>query len=287
MTMSRQETSLAGAGAMVEGHGGVPCLPRARTSAPDGGGLRRPRLLHALDDVRRARFGLVVAPPGAGKTTLLAQWAAGCGDDVAWLRVDRDDGPPGRLTTRLAEALQAHLPAGERPATVAQLAVALDHRPAPLVVVLDDLHTAAGTHAEAELEQLLLLAPQHVRVLVGSRRWPSVNLARFELPRAVHVSADDLAFRSWEAERLFTEVYRVPLHPDDAVDLVRRTAAGPPGCTCSTSPPRAQRRPRGVPRLPRWRAGRCTRPGTSRARCSRTCPARPAASSSGPRCCPR
>ncbi|WP_146900907.1 BTAD domain-containing putative transcriptional regulator [Cellulomonas aerilata] len=165
-----------------------------------------------------------MAPPGAGKTTLMAQWAATCGTDVAWLRVDRDDGADGRLAARLSEALTDHLVLGGGPATMTQLAIAVERRTEPLVLVLDDLHTVAGTAAEADLERLLLMAPEHIRILLGSRRRPALNFARCELPRTLLVLEDDLAFRGWEVERLFRSVYRTPLSANDAADLARRTA---------------------------------------------------------------
>src|SRR5699024_2829071 len=116
-------------------------LPRARRSVPRVAGLCRPRLLDALDRVHVTGLGLVVAPPGAGKTTLMAQWAQTAGTGVAWLRVERDDVTPERLVDRLAQAVGPALDAP--PAGVAspdELAVAIERRAAPLLLVLDDLH---------------------------------------------------------------------------------------------------------------------------------------------------
>lgn len=210
------------------GTGGT-TLPRARRSVPRVAGVRRARLLAALDRVLVTRLGLVVAPPGAGKTTLMAHWAHTVGADVAWLRVEREDEAPGRLVDRLAQALGEvlDLPAGT--SSLDELAVAIERRTAPLVLVLDDVHTIAGSPAEAAVERLLLLAPVHLHVLMGSRRRPGFNLVRSELPTAVLVTGEDLAMRAPEVQQLFRDIYAVPLGADDAAALARRTAGWPAG----------------------------------------------------------
>ncbi|WP_258724121.1 BTAD domain-containing putative transcriptional regulator [Cellulomonas sp. NS3] len=191
--------------------------------------MRRARLLAALDRVLVTRLGLVVAPPGAGKTTLMAHWAHTVAADVAWLRVEREDVAPGRLVDRLSQALGEVLDLPSGASSSEELAVAIERRTAPLVLVLDDLHTIAGSPAEAVVERLLLLAPVHLHVLMGSRRRPGINLVRSELPTAVHVTGEDLAMRAPEVQQLFRDVYAVPLGADDAAALARRTAGWPAG----------------------------------------------------------
>lgn len=199
-------------------------LPRANTAVPQAAGLRRTRLLGALDSVTRDRMGLVVAPPGSGKTTLMAQWATTCSLPVAWCRLDAAFTGPGRLVGLLHEALAGHLPPGEATAsTPDELALVLEQLARPVLLVLDDLHVLAGLDAEAELEQVLLLAPAELRVLMGSRRMPGFNLARTELPPLVLLTGEDLRFRTWEVETLFRQVHRAPLPPHDTAALTRYT----------------------------------------------------------------
>src|SRR5690625_874850 len=147
-------------------------LPRANTAVPPVTGLRRERLLHALDSVVEDRMGLVVGPPGTGKTTLMAQWVTTCPLPVAWCRLDTGFTGAGRLVALLHQALAPHLPADASPSptTAEELAVALERLAGPVLLVLDDVHVLAGLHAEAALEQVLLLAPARLRVLMGSRR---------------------------------------------------------------------------------------------------------------------
>ena len=202
-------------------------LPGARFEMPSATGLCRARLLLSLDAVLAARLGFVVAPAGSGKTTLMAQWAGTVCGPVAWYRADRADAAPGRLLDRLRTAISRALDVapdhGDRPETVEHLALLVERAPGPVLLVVDDLHVLADTCAEADLERFLLLAPHRLRLLLGTRRLPTFNLAHRELPAPVSVTADDLRFRSWEVERLFRDVYATPLRPDDAAALTRRT----------------------------------------------------------------
>src|SRR5699024_4609887 len=132
---------------------------------------------------------------------LMAQWATDCGLPVAWCRLDAGITGPGRLLTLLWQSLAPHLPARDRrrasPSTPEELTLALEELREPVLLVLDDLHVLAGRGSETELEQVLLLAPPQLRVLVGSRRMPGFNLARTELAPLVLLTGDDLRFRTW------------------------------------------------------------------------------------------
>jgi DNA-binding SARP family transcriptional activator len=205
-------------------------VPRSRLQLPRVAGLRRARLFSTLDGVHAARLGLVIAPPGSGKTTVMAQWAGTVPGPVAWYRADPGDRGSGlaeRLGTALARAYgrgdAAVVPTAPEPDGMAALALALDDRTQPALLVVDDVHLLAGSAAEADLERLLLLAPPLLRVLLGSRRAPTFNLARTEFPAPVTLTADDLRLRSWEVEELYRDLYRTPLCPDDVAALVRHT----------------------------------------------------------------
>ncbi|MEE6282111.1 BTAD domain-containing putative transcriptional regulator [Georgenia sp. MJ170] len=202
-----------------------PLVPQASVAVPPVGGLRRPQLLNALDPVTTTALGLVVAPAGTGKTTLLAQWAVSSTLPVAWCRLDVGATRPGRLVEWLWQALEEYVipPPRVPPRTVEELALALEQHPGRILLVLDDLHRLASSTGEAELEQLLLLAPPQLRVVIGSRQMPSFNLARSELPPIVVLTGDDLRFRTWEVEKLFRSIHRAPLPPQDVAALTRYT----------------------------------------------------------------
>ncbi|RAM38672.1 hypothetical protein DBZ45_03560 [Arthrobacter globiformis] len=193
------------------------------TPAPPVTGLVRPRLIHALEGTAEARLGLVVAPPGTGKTTLLAHWAATHSfESVAWHRSGPPDAQPGRMLGRFAAAVAAAANK-ERARSFPELAAMAHALTISLCFVVDDWHLVAGTCAEAELEQLLSLGCPQIHFLLGSRRPPSFNLARSELPSFVKVESDDLRFRAPEVEQLFRTTYKQPLSSAGVYSLTQRT----------------------------------------------------------------
>ena len=91
-----------------------------------------------------------------------------------------------------------------------------------VLLALDDLHVLAGTGAEEALERLLDLAPTWLQVAATCRQPPAWNLSRLRVSGALReIGAEDLRFRSWEVERLFSELYGEPLPPGDIALLTR------------------------------------------------------------------
>ena len=199
-----------------------PARPQARLSVPSVEGLQRPRLTARLDELDRMRLGMVVAPAGAGKTTLMAQWAQRAPADVAWYRADSGDSTAGAVVSQLGEALAMVSPGHPPARDLRTLVAAIERHESPLVLVVDDLHLVEHTHVEHLLQRLLLTAPPHLRLLVGSRRAPSFNLARTEVPSFL-VTADDLRFRVAETAALFRDVYAHPLPAAGNEQLTRQT----------------------------------------------------------------
>ena len=192
------------------------------TTSPPVTGLVRPRLIHAIRGPAEARLGLVIAPPGTGKTTLLAHWAAQEQAAVGWYRPKSQDVKPGQMLARFATVL-ATAAGGERARSVPELAMMADRLESPLYFVVDDLQELVNTSAESELEQLLSLGSPQLHFLVGSRRPPSFNLARSELPAYVTVNGDDLRFRAPEVEQLFRITYKQPLSAAGVFNVTHRT----------------------------------------------------------------
>jgi DNA-binding SARP family transcriptional activator len=176
-------------------------------------GLVRPRLMTLIDS-RPTAPGLVVAPAGWGKTTLLAQYAAAFEGPVSWLRIEPADANPQRLAGRVDSAVRGE---GDPRSPVP------GHSDARSLLIVDDLHLIEGSAAEGLLlNRCLEFAAEGRKVLIGSRRTPTVNLSRHELSEIDVIDAEQLRFRAWEVERLLRDVYREPLPADDVAALSRR-----------------------------------------------------------------
>jgi DNA-binding SARP family transcriptional activator len=198
----------------------------AKLRIPRAVGLPRQRLDDLLAPLWQRRLTLVVAPAGAGKTTLLAQVAAGAQAPVAWYRAEPSDSDPRALLACLESALTPVLdgvPGGWTSVEVATAALER-WRGSQALLVVDDLHALHDSPAEHELERLLAYLPSGLVLLAASRATPSFNLSRMRVAdELLEIGADDLRFRSWEVERLFRDVYREPLAPEDLAELTRRT----------------------------------------------------------------
>ncbi len=167
---------------------------------------------------------LVCAPAGSGKSTLLAKVAAAATVPVAWYRVTADDMTPDTFLAHLGVTL-ARCFAGDGPTGngVEALLAAVSPTQRGLLII-DDLHEASGSAADAALETFLSLRPRSLRVILGSRRAPEFNLPMLRATGAIHeIDSDDLRFRVWEVEELFTLVHHEPLPPETAAALTRRT----------------------------------------------------------------
>ncbi len=197
---------------------------KVRCPAPVG--LRRQRLLGPLLDGSSPPLVLVVAPGGCGKTTLLAQAAALSAIPVGWYRTDARDTSETAFVSHLASALRAvrSVDAGQV-TTIDELLTLLDEDPGgEALLVVDDVHELTGSPAERSLRRFLDLRPPWLRILLAGRRRPAVNLPRLQVSCGLlEVDADDLRFRTWEVERLFSDLYAEPLPPEAAAALTRRT----------------------------------------------------------------
>src|SRR6266508_5172750 len=208
-----------------------PSRPRQRT--PGAAGLVRSRLLDTLAPLIDSPLALVVAPPGWGKTTLMAQHAHRFDGHVVWYRAAASAARPTDVLDHLSHSLAHSSGTGVRRtpgATTPESVLAeVEHFGSEVLLVVDDLHALGGAGTDTILERLVLLGPPNLHVLVGSRKLPRFNLSRLERGRAPILDETVLPFRWWEVDRLFTEVYDEPLHPEDVLALAQLTDGGAAG----------------------------------------------------------
>lgn len=194
-------------------------IPRAKLTAPAADGLDRPRL-HEVLDRAGSRVVLVTAPPGSGKTTTLAHYAAK--RRVAWYQADERDGSADALELHLRSAIEVAL--GSAVEACSLVALLEDGAADGLALVVDDVHTIAGTPAEAALARVIALAPPSTTFVLAGRRDPGPALAQLQLGvGTASLTADALRFRSWEVGELFGRFYGEPLPPEEVAALTRHT----------------------------------------------------------------
>ena len=142
---------------------------------------------------------LVCAPAGAGKTVLAGAWAA-TAPDVTGLGLAREDARPGVFWYHLVEALSVP-DLTDRPrgpydgagATLDALALALEREDRRTTVVLDAFEEVTDGAALADLDRLLTLAGDRLRVVLLTRARPALPRHRYRLEgRLAELGPDDL-----------------------------------------------------------------------------------------------
>ncbi|MDH6282421.1 helix-turn-helix transcriptional regulator [Prescottella agglutinans] len=203
----------------------------------------RSRLLDALDAAltrpeESMSVVLVCAPAGSGKTTFLSDWAHRTRAKperpvVAWTTINDSDDGPHRLHAELVRAFEntdhpeirricRDLP---KPTAAQRLPIvrALLDLGEPVWLVLDDAHLLHDPDALADLEELLRIPSQHLRVIVCGRFEPPLAFQKLRLEsRVMDVTFDDLAFTPEEASVMLDE-HDVTLEQDDLSALMDRT----------------------------------------------------------------
>jgi LuxR family transcriptional regulator, maltose regulon positive regulatory protein len=197
----------------------------------------RRRLLALLDEGAQGPLTLLAAPAGYGKTLLLASWAATARPPgpVAWVTVGPDDAQPPTFWDHVLDALAAtgiapeEARAGLDPRLdgghlfVRSLASWLAELPAPLVLVLDDLHEATGGAVATELRLLLRFAPPQLRLVMATRADPPLSLQRLRVAGQLReIREAELAFTRSEAGDLLSR-QGVELSTGELEVLWRRT----------------------------------------------------------------
>ena len=200
----------------------------------------RSRLVERLNEGLAAgrKLALISAPAGFGKTTLVSEWAAGCGQPVAWLSLDEGENDPARFLTYLVAALQtiaadigagasAALQSPQPPATELILTNLLNEIaaiPHSFILVLDDYHGIDSEPVDHALVFLLEHLPPHMHLVIATREDPSLPLARLRArSQLTELRAADLRFTPAEAAEFLNRVMDLNLSVQNIADLETRT----------------------------------------------------------------
>jgi LuxR family transcriptional regulator, maltose regulon positive regulatory protein len=212
--------------------GGADAVAGGAAGRGVGGVVSRPRLVGRLG--ARARVIVVSAPPGSGKTVLLRSWLgqSGVAGSAAWVPAGRGERDPQRFWLAVLAALRQTGPGSAlvQPLTAAPdldggvITERLLTDLAPLAdrvwLVVDDVQEL-GPDALAQLELLIMRAPEGLRFVLAARHDVQLGLHRLRLEgELAEIREPDLRFTTAEAAELFAAA-GVDL-PDPA-PLVERT----------------------------------------------------------------
>ncbi|HEV3294385.1 MAG TPA: hypothetical protein VG123_35835, partial [Streptosporangiaceae bacterium] len=160
----------------------------------------------------------VSAPAGSGKTVLMRSWIAeaGLARHASWVPVGGQERDPQGFWVSVADALRgtaagsalvrplAAAPGLDGWAVVERLLTDLAPLEDQLWLVIDDAHLLDCGEALAQLELLVLRAPQELRFVLATRHDLRLGLHRLRLEgELTEIGAADLRFSLAEARALF------------------------------------------------------------------------------------
>ena len=179
--------------------------------------LDRGDLIELLDRAVTKRLTVISAPPGSGKTSLLRAWADRSTNHrrVAFVSVDRDQQDAQRFWSAILDAIRgparsvdpekqsAPTAALDDDQLVDRVVSEVAEQVEPVVLIIDDLHELRSADALAQLEHLLAILPSSARVVLSSRRDPSIRLHQLRLAgELAEIRAGDLQFTERETREL-------------------------------------------------------------------------------------
>ena len=200
--------------------------------------IPRPRLRERIAQGLQGPLTLITAPAGFGKTTLVASCVSGCGLEVAWLSLDKDDNRTQHFLRYLVAALQERdngvgSEAAQLLETVQEippevvltsLVNELERSGREMALVLDDYQFVKSQAVQQAVEFFLEHCPRTFHLLIASRSDPLLPITRLRARgQLVELRAADLRFTRGETTQFLNEMMDLGLDGEAISVLEERT----------------------------------------------------------------
>jgi LuxR family transcriptional regulator, maltose regulon positive regulatory protein len=180
------------------------------------------------------RVTVISAPPGSGKTSLLRAWSDRSSQDrrVAFVSVPRDQQDAQQFWLAVLDAIHRSAATADSRTTllgldgdamVDTIVSELAEQAKVVVLIIDDVHELTSAAALTQLEHLLATLPSSARLVLSSRRDPSIRLHQLRLADEVaEIRAGNLRFTQRETRELLA-ASGISLSDSGAAALYQRT----------------------------------------------------------------
>lgn len=206
--------------------------------------INRERLLTLLAETPNKRLTTVIAGAGYGKTTLIAQAVSARRVDTVWYRLDAPDKDLIVFLRYLIAGFQKSFPefgrdilariessedlSTQRDTVLTMFVGELENTiKKEIVIVLDDFHLVNDSlEIRNTIEFFLSHFPPLVHLVLISREQPGLPLSRLAAMREmIHITEEDLALTPSELERLYLQLFHLPLN-QGAIEILHEKTCG-------------------------------------------------------------
>jgi LuxR family maltose regulon positive regulatory protein len=200
-----------------------------------------PRLqcLHRLSDPHW-QTALIVAPAGFGKSNLLRQYVCNQTKPYCWISLSADENDIYRFVYYLIAAIKSANSAFDRFDTLTKgltenmgtfktsFINELVMFETPLVMVIEDFHCIDNTQIKDLVRHLINHLPEHIKIMLSSRKSISLNLAKHRLERKIiEIYSADLRFTRNEIAFMFLKYSAISLSEFEIKKIEQRTEGWP------------------------------------------------------------
>lgn len=200
-----------------------------------------PRLecLHRLSDTHW-QTALIVAPAGFGKSNLLRQYVCNQKRSYCWISLSADENDTHRFVYYLIAAIKSVNSSFDKLDTLTKsltegmeefktnLINELAIFEASLVIVIDDFHCIENNQIKDIIRHLVNHIPEHIKLMLSSRKSISLNIAKYRLERKViEIDSTDLRFNRNEISFMFLKYSGISLSDTEIKKIEQRTEGWP------------------------------------------------------------